>query len=70
MTIQEATKKASEQGLSISRHSWQPKGISIIPTNTNLCCLIVPYHAQEMDGTKIRWNPTSDDLTANDWFIY
>ncbi|CAM2774477.1 Thoeris anti-defense Tad2 family protein [Fructilactobacillus fructivorans] len=69
MNIQEASKKAMSKGLLITRRKWQPGGMSIIPTNTSLCCLMIPYKSDDIDGPSIRWNPTLNDLTADDWII-
>lgn len=65
LKIEKAILKAKEQGRGITRELWSPRATWIIPTNTNLCMIL-------MQGEHMfsRWNPSSDDLTANDWMVY
>ena len=73
MTIQEAVKEAVKCGGEIVRTSAViPESTvftSIIPTNTYDTCLLV---INDSDGTKRCcrcWNPTADDLMADDWNV-
>lgn len=63
MTITEAIKKANT-GQGIRRSSWH-KDISIVPTNTDKCCLI--YEGKKMISSY--WNPKKQDLIANNWIL-
>lgn len=66
MYIHEAIQKAAKKQKAIYRCSdkW-PKGLSIIPTNTWVhCILVTPERECGRD-----WVPQSDDLTASDWEV-
>lgn len=66
MEIKKACLEAKKKGRGITRHSWMPQPITILPTNTEDCCLILSN-----DGRKIaKWNPRLDDLIADDWIVY
>jgi len=73
MNIQEAVKKAMESGGLTYRKSIQRadgrRQSFIQPTNSYDTCFIVTY----CDGKAIvscrNWNPTGDDLAANDWEV-
>lgn len=65
MNIQEACRKAQKEGRGIARHKDEPRPIMFIPTNTNAGVIILP----DYDHAEIHWQPSLDDLTANDWFV-
>ncbi|MCT2909277.1 DUF2829 domain-containing protein [Schleiferilactobacillus harbinensis] len=67
MSIQDAVTAALEQGKGITRKSWMPRPIYLIPTNTTACLIIV---IPDDHRTAPRWEPSAEDLTANDWLIY
>ena len=71
MYIHEAIKARTEEKPYITRESWNYStsvwynaAIKIMPTNTPDCCVIDSF-ATKNPGC--RWNPTADDLTADDW---
>lgn len=66
MNIVEATKEAMSKGVGISRESWHfgSDVFAIIPTNTTLNCI---FYSVPFDRKSPRWNPSADDLTADDW---
>ncbi|MFT8860897.1 MW1434 family type I TA system toxin [Schleiferilactobacillus harbinensis] len=67
MNIQDAVTAALEQGKGITRKSWMPRPIYLIPTNTTVRFVIV---LPNNDKPAPRWEPSADDLVANDWIIY
>lgn len=66
MNIQEAIKEAVEQKRGIAREPWEAVSMWAIPTNTNLCMILL----SKDEIASSRWEPNADDLTANDWFVY
>lgn len=66
MNIQEAIKEAGKQKRGITRKSWGPNPIWIIPTNTTSCMVIMKNDKK----IGVRWNPKSQDITATDWIVY
>lgn len=68
MNIAEATKEALEKGLGITRASWRFNNevICLIPTNTTLCCVM---YGVCLEAKSPRWNPSADDLIADDWEV-
>ncbi len=68
MNIIEATKQALPQGKGITRKIWDRQHLlmAIFPTNTSECCI-----ASTLGNhlPKPRWNPTADDLLAEDWKV-
>lgn len=42
-------------------------GAVVEPTNTYNCCLLVVYRDGKPERSSRCWNPTADDLTADDW---
>lgn len=67
MNIQDAIKEADKQGKGIAREEWGLRPESIFPTNTIQCCILVSFKG---DSIKPRWNPSKDDLVADDWIVY
>ena len=53
----------NDTGKGVRRLSW-PKDWCIKPTNNELCCAIF-----SKNKSAPRWEPTKDDITANDWEI-
>lgn len=66
MNIQEAVKEAGKQKRGITRKSWGPNPIWIIPTNTTSGMIL----ANRKDELVANWNPRSQDITATDWIVY
>lgn len=69
MHIHEATKKALESQSALKRAEWEEKGLNVIviPTNINM-----PLDGVILGNPQRRahnWNPTPDDLMANDWEV-
>lgn len=71
MTISEAVKEAMETGGLIRRgkNKWDVR-IAIKPTNSYQACICVIYKIGMQQGEgKSWWNPTADDLMADDWEV-
>lgn len=73
MYIHEAVKKAIEENAMIARSSVYTDvsdlyGI-IKPTNTYDNCLLIILWDGEIKRTAANWNPSADDLTADDWIV-
>ncbi|HCY7597825.1 TPA: DUF2829 domain-containing protein [Staphylococcus aureus] len=68
MNIQEATKIAIKNLVSMTRKDWKESHrTKILPTNDSfLQCII-----SNSDGTNLirYWQPSADDLMANDWEV-
>lgn len=67
MNIRKAVLKAQVKQKGITRISWMPQAITVIPTNTTACFLLVPLDEKEKIGR--RWNPTVEDILAKDWIV-
>ncbi len=69
MNIQEATKLAMEKGIAIRRKNQGVYGI--LPTNlVNYQCLIISKNYKTKGQTAgARWQPSADDLIADDWVL-
>lgn len=66
MNIVEATKAALKENKCIKRKRYRNKVI-IMPTKSSSyhCVLIFP----KMEKMYPRWNPSADDLIAEDWIV-
>lgn len=68
MNIQEAALLATEKLVTMNRKEWKESHQTVVfPTNdTFLQCLLC-----SKDGNRIikYWQPTADDLIANDWEV-
>ena len=64
MFIHEAVSAALHNGCQIARSTYHH--ITIEPTNSHMCCII---HSSKRRECAPRWNPTADDLLANDWVL-
>lgn len=74
MNIKEATKKAMKEQAFITRQKDYSLGdyrIGIIkPSNTHDTCAIMTIDAKGNLSNYCRnWNPTADDLMADDWEV-
>ena len=74
MNIQEATKKAMEEDAYITRKSKNRYGsysIGVIkPSNSHDTCAGMSIRENGEIRSYIRnWNPTADDLMADDWEV-
>lgn len=65
MNIQNAVKQALETDGYIKRSSLDCSRTLIRPTNSYDCCIIF-VEGKENQQSRY-WNPTADDLTADDW---
>lgn len=68
MNITEATKKALQSGRGITRPEFIKNtkyGLWFLPTKSTLGYLII-------DNKEITplWQPTANDIIANDWIVY
>ncbi len=74
MVISEAVKLAMEQGGMIYRKGiWSDKGFSnvfIRPTNSYDNCIVVKYQDGKEKSSCRNWNPTAEDLMADDWELW
>lgn len=79
MKIDEAAKQASKENKLIARkkcifNTEHYKVGAILPTNSYDCCQLIKIE-KDKDGFKFGksrvrwWNPTLDDLTADDWIV-
>lgn len=68
MLIHEAVKEALHQGKGLARKNWDESWLytTIFPTNSSECCIVTNRSAQRSHP---RWNPTADDLMADDWKV-
>lgn len=73
MHIHEAVKEALKEDGFICRKSVREYNMSIFgvikPTNTYDTCLLLVVKNGEIDKGSRWWNPTADDLTADDWEV-
>lgn len=69
MLIHEAVSAALAQGCAIRRSSGIWNHVLVIPTNTMECCLVVMRGKDQSERKCPRWNPTADDLLAEDWLL-
>jgi len=67
LNIRKAILKAQAKQKGITRQKWMPGGVRLIPTNTSCCFIIIPPNEKENIGR--RWNPTVEDILANDWYV-
>lgn len=68
MSIQEAVKIAIEQRKYIRRKTCFYGRTLIQPTNTYDCCMIFVQGDRRETQSRF-WNPTADDLMADDWEV-
>ena len=68
MNIHEAARLAHEHGTGIYRRDNPFSMLTIIPTNTSACCIVISPKEENPLGQK--WNPTLADLLATDWEVY
>lgn len=68
MDIKEATILAMKNGKYMYRKSEKEEGIdvNVLPTNTWDCCILI---SDSTDIVGKRWNPTANDLMADDWEV-
>lgn len=73
MNIQEAVKNALEGNMTIYRESAKGECEDIYavikPTNTYDTCLLVVKTIEGDKKSCRSWNPTADDLIADDWEV-
>ena len=76
MYIHEAVKRALEiDGVIYRKSEREPIGkykrscfTMIKPSNGYECCRVLVFRDGELDYTWRHWNPTADDLMAEDWY--
>lgn len=73
MNIQEAVKEAIKVDGEIHRKSargkYADRFAAIKPTNSYETCLLMVYTQQKPQKSCRCWNPTADDLIADDWEV-
>ncbi|GAB5055931.1 hypothetical protein COSHB9_03180 [Companilactobacillus alimentarius] len=68
MNIRKAVKGYQSKQKGITRMKWMPgPEMIMVPTNTSACFIIVPKDDMKQLGKK--WNPTAEDILADDWII-
>lgn len=68
MNIIEAINIAKVEQKAIRREGWAEVGLGIIPTNSdNLGVLVLANNGKK--GTRY-WNPSAEDLVAEDWEVF
>ena len=71
--IQEATEKALREDCFICRKSAREENMSVFgvikPTNTYDTCLLLIVKNGKINKGSRWWNPTANDLMADDWEI-
>lgn len=72
MLIHEAVRKAMKQDKEIYRQSakrdYPDRYATIKPTNSYEACLLI-INTENKKKSCRNWNPTADDLMANDWEV-
>lgn len=72
MNIQEAVKIAiktdSVMYRDTSRRDYADRYATIKPTNSYDACILIANQGQKRKSCR-HWNPTADDLMANDWKV-
>jgi len=74
MNIFDALVIAAKHNTSISRKSWGPLSMSVIPTNTIHGFILVPAEKCNISKAKdfhvgTGWQPELNDLIATDWKV-
>lgn len=73
MNIQEAVKTALKEDALICRTSAKMEHMTIFgaikPTNTYDTCLLLVINNGKINKGSRWWNPTADDLVADDWKV-
>lgn len=69
MNIKETVELAMKEGKYIYKESEKNEGIEIdiFPTNTWDCCVLISKDSEKVGK---RWNPSANDLVADDWEIH
>lgn len=74
MKISEAVEKAMNAGAMIYRKSVRKeqgyRNTAIMPTNSYDTCILVTICEGKETGSCRNWNPTADDLMADDWELW
>lgn len=69
MLIQEAVKKALESQSAVKRTEWEEKGLRVIVIPTTKSMPLDIDTIEESQCRKPNWNPTPEDLMADDWEV-
>lgn len=68
MLINEAIAMARVEQKAIRRKKWEGLGMLLLPTNSNSLRIVI-FSEHEKKGTRF-WNPSAEDLVADDWEVY
>lgn len=73
MYIDQAAKMAALEGKCMTRKSVMEETggmmLNVKPTNTSECCILIERTNRRPGGSARWWNPTLEDLTADDWIV-
>lgn len=77
MNIQKAVRKAMKIDGYIARKSWRHGDARILAKKKECTCYLVVADREDnkrIDSERLwrsypSWNPSPDDLTANDWYV-
>ena len=67
MKIHEAVEKALKKKKPITRTSLNDFDFKIFPTDSSDCCYLIQKDEKQQPARC--WNPTADDLLADDWEV-
>ncbi|WP_436409999.1 Thoeris anti-defense Tad2 family protein [Lacticaseibacillus pantheris] len=66
MDIRHAIMAERKTRRGIARRAWKGTGKSLIPTSGGQGMVVIQVRGNTLIP---RWEPSSDDLVANDWFV-
>lgn len=69
MNIKEAIDAALPKGNAITKKSWieEERMLWVIPTNTSACMILMNNREPVEQNLLQGWQPTAEDLQADDW---
>lgn len=77
MNIQKAIRKATKTGGYVVRKSWKHGDVRVLAKKKESTCYLIVANRVDnkcVDSERLwrsypSWNPSPDDLTANDWHV-
>ncbi|QOP54909.1 DUF2829 domain-containing protein [Lacticaseibacillus paracasei] len=67
MKISNAIELDKKTRRGIARRAWSGSSIYVVPTNTDAFMILRDRTGER--SPKRGWQPSADDLTANDWYV-